>query len=214
MKKVGVIACAVMVTACVSRETNVKGIVTDATMNTMTIVSQQGDTLMFSILSAERDTPEGILLQDTAIISYMGEYRAGMSAEKIKVFPFKQPDDFALGAWQSYTYEGLLPAASGPGIRYSLTVRSHQHSGDGTFSLTMTYIEAEDGKDQSFSYTGKRFTQRGIPGDNDAIVWQLVTDDKKDIFNFLYEDEQTLTLLNDKFEKNSTGLDYTLKQIK
>lgn len=65
-----------------------------------------------------------------------------------------------------------------------------------------------------FPIPGKRFTQRGIPGDNDAIVWQLVTDDKKDIFNFLYEDEQTLSLLNDKFEKNSTGLDYTLKQIK
>ena len=77
----------------------------------------------------------------------------------------------------------------------------------------MTYIEAEDGKDQSFSYTGKRFTQRGIPGDNDATVWQLVTDDKKDIFNFLYEDEQTLTLLNDKFEKSSSGLNYTLKLV-
>ena len=213
MKKFGVIVCAVIMTACVSREKNVKGIITDATMNTMTIVSQQGDTLMFSVLSAERDTPEGILLQDTAIISYMGEYHAGMNAEKIKVFPAKQQDDLALGAGQSHTYEGLLPAASGPGIRYSLTVRSRQHSGDGTFSLTMTYIEAEDGKDQSFSYTGKRFTQRGIPGDNDATVWQLVTDDKKDIFNFLYDDEQTLTLLNDKFEKSSSGLNYTLKLV-
>ncbi len=213
MKKFGVIVCAVIMTACVSREKNVKGIITDATMNTMTIVSQQGDTLMFSVLSAERDTPEGILLQDTAIISYMGEYHAGMNAEKIKVFPAKQQDDLALGAGQSHTYEGLLPAASGPGIRYSLTVWSRQHSGDGTFSLTMTYIEAENGKDQSFSYTGKRFTQRGIPGDNDATVWQLVTDDKKDIFNFLYEDEQTLTLLNDKFEKSSSGLNYTLKLV-
>ena len=87
MKKFEVVACAVMMTACVSREKNVKGIITDVTMNTMTIVSQQGDTLMFSVLSAERDTPEGILLQDTAIISYTGEYQAGMNAEKIKVFP-------------------------------------------------------------------------------------------------------------------------------
>ena len=106
-----------------------------------------------------------------------------------------------------------MPAASCPGIRYSLTIQNQEHSGDGTFTLTMTYIEAENGKDAIFNYKGKRFTQRGDATNNDAIVWQLVADNGKDIFNFLREDEKTLTLLNDKFEKSETGLNYSLKLI-
>lgn len=107
-------------------------------------------------------------------------------------------------------YEGLLPAADCPGIRYTLTVRHQEHSGDGTFSLDMTYLEAEDGKDATFTYTGRRYTQRGIPGDDNATVWQLVTDDGEDTFNFLVEDSLTITLLNRDFQKSDTGLNYSL----
>ena len=41
----------------------------------------------------------------------------------------------------------------------------------------------------------------------------MVADNGKDIFNFLREDEKTLTLLNDKFEKSETGLNYSLKLV-
>ena len=88
-----------------------------------------------------------------------------------------------------------------------------EHSGDGTFQLQMTYLEAEDGKDVTFSYTGRRLTLRGIPSDADATVWQLLVDGKeKDVFNFLREDDQTLTLLNKDFEKNDSQLNYSLKR--
>ena len=70
-----------------------------------------------------------------------------------------------------------------------------------------------NGKDAIFNYKGKRFTQRGDATNNDAIVWQLVADNGKDIFNFLREDEKTLTLLNDKFENIETGLKYSLKSV-
>ncbi|MCM1373112.1 MAG: copper resistance protein NlpE N-terminal domain-containing protein [Bacteroides sp.] len=111
---------------------------------------------------------------------------------------------------ETHVYEGLLPAASGPGIEYVLTIHSCQHSGDGTFTLALTYKEAEDGKDKTFTYTGKRMTLRGIPEDDNATVWQCISEDGKETFNFLREDENKLTLLNDQFEKPQTQLNYSL----
>lgn len=119
----------------------------------------------------------------------------------------------ALGEMQQHTYEGLLPAASCPGIEYRLTIRHREHSGDGTFTLTLNYKEAEDGRDKAFTYTGKRLTQRGIPGDDNATVWQCITEDGRETFNFLREDDTTITLLNDKFEKAQSQLNYSLKLV-
>ena len=121
--------------------------------------------------------------------------------------------DSSLGDWQERTYEGVLPAADTPGIRYTLTVRNREYSGDGIFVLAMTYLEAENGKDETVAYTGRRFTQRGSADDKDAVVWQLVADDGT-VFNFLVSKEGTsLTLLNDKFEKPQSGLNYTLRLV-
>lgn len=118
-----------------------------------------------------------------------------------------------LGKMQVHSYEGLLPAASCPGIEYKLTIRNREHSGDGTFQLALTYKEAENGEDHTFTYNGKRLTLRGIPGDDNATVWQCVADDSNQVFNFLREDENTLTLLNDKCEKAQTDLNYSLKLV-
>ena len=127
------------------------------------------------------------------------------------VFSEEQKGGSELGALQNRTYEGLLPAASCPGIRYTLTISSREHSGDGTFTLTMTYLEAENGEDRSYTYTGRRFTLRGMAGDENATVWQLVADSDKGTFNFLREDDTTLTLLNDRLEKPETTLNYSLR---
>ena len=113
-------------------------------------------------------------------------------------------------AQETLVFEGLLPAASGPGIVYNLRVSSPRHSGDGTFRLSLTYKEAEDGQDKTFTYSGRRYTQRGIPGHNDATVWQMVTDDKQEIFNFLLQDRETLILLNDQFEVPQSKQNYAL----
>lgn len=118
-----------------------------------------------------------------------------------------------LGKMQVHSYEGLLPAASCPGIEYKLTIRNREHSGDGTFQLILTYKEAENGEDRTFTYNGKRLTMRGIPGDGNATVWQCISDGNNQVFNFLREDENTLTLLNDKCEKAQTDLNYSLKLV-
>lgn len=190
------------------KENQTKGVICDATMNTISIITKNKDTLSFSTLDADKSQVNGLLLNDTAEIFYKGKYSAGMPATKLIVYKNQ-----VSGALQTRTYEGILPAASCPGIHYSLTIQNQEHSGDGTFALTMTYIEAENGKDAVFNYKGKRFTQRGDATNNDAIVWQLVADNGEDIFNFLLEDEKTLTLLNDKFEKSETSLNYSLKLV-
>lgn len=120
-----------------------------------------------------------------------------------------------LGPWKESHYEGLLPAADGPGIRYQLVIRHRAYSGDGRFLLRLTYLEAEDGQDKTCTCMGQRYTQRGIPSDNDATVWQLISDLGDETYNFLYNQEgQTLTLLDKDFRRNASDLNYTLKPIK
>lgn len=121
--------------------------------------------------------------------------------------------DDALGAMQTLTYEGVLPGASNPGIRYTLILRSREHSGDGTFSLTMTYLEADNAKDASHTYQGRRFTLRGMPTDENATVWELVSDTGKEIFYFLDDRQNGLILLDKDRKKIDSKLNYALKRI-
>lgn len=328
MKKVWVFitACLLSGSCATSPEMkSFKGVITDATMNTITIVKSGNDTLPFSTMNADRTKARGLLVGDSLEVFYSGKYKPGMEASKIvliarylvggnrdahgcltsagytwsevqqncvrlwekgirleavdgsrrSIYVLFSPDslraelfasdnevreildrralpsgghvwnvedddtknlryeegcwtisqrgkllykqeksdnDVTLGQWEELRYEGVLPAADCRGIKYQLSIRHREHSGDGSFLLTLTYLEAENGKDAVFTYTGSRNTQRGIPADKDATVWQLVSE-KGEVFNFLYEDENTLTLLNGDFEKAASGLDYTLKRI-
>lgn len=184
-----------------------------------TIVSDGGDTLSFSIPCASIDQAREILPGDTILVIYSGTYHAYMVADSAKLY-LRQIDGGDLeetatemGSIQTHSYVGLLPAASCQGIEYKLTIRNREHSGNGTFQLTLTYKEAENGEDRTFTYNGKRFTLRGIPGDDNATVWQCITDDNNNIFNFLRENVNKLTLLNDKCEKAKDNLNYSLRLV-
>ena len=119
----------------------------------------------------------------------------------------------SLGPLEEEYFEGVLPAASCPGIRYLLTVRHRSYSGDGAYHLAMTYLEAEKGKDVTFESIGKRLTQRGTSEDSAATVWQLIDDNGKQEANFVYEPmNQTLTLLTKDFKRIESSLDYSLKR--
>lgn len=123
-------------------------------------------------------------------------------------------NDRDLGNWMELHYEGLLPAADCPSIGYRLHVRHREHSGDGQFCLQLTYIDADKGKDAVYTCIGKRYTLRGIPADNDAVVWQLISDNGEIVLNFLYGEEgKKLTLLDSRFEKPAAESDYSLKKV-
>lgn len=194
-----------------------KGIVTKVAneehIQTATIVTNDGDTLSFSILGTSIDQSQKIRPGDTLEVMHSGKYHPCMVAESVSFRPSREGTDMGLGKMQVHSYDGLLPAASCPGIEYKLTIRNREHSGDGTFRLTVTYKDAENGEDRIFTYNGRRFTLRGIPGDDNATVWQCVADNDNKIFNFLRVDANTLTLLNDKCEKSQDNLNYNLKLV-
>ena len=79
--------CTGITFACSPKASMVKGVICDATINTLTVVSEEGDTLSFSTLDTERVVTDGILLDDTAIVYHSGKYKTGMEAQKIVVVP-------------------------------------------------------------------------------------------------------------------------------
>lgn len=109
-------------------------------------------------------------------------------------------------------YEGVLPAADGPGIRYRLTLLGKERSGDGTFRLTTTYLEAEQGEDRSFRSRGRWRTLRGTADDSDATVLQLEPDDSTDPVDFLYMTD-SLEMLGSGRTRIESSLDYTLRLV-
>lgn len=110
--------------------------------------------------------------------------------------------DSSLGRTQTRLYEGLLPDASCRDAECRLLISNREHSGDGTFKLTLVHKGADGGKDKTKVLTGRRYTLRGMPCDDNATVWQFIDSDSRQIFNFLYQDDKNLILLNDKFEKH------------
>lgn len=94
--------------------------------------------------------------------------------------------------------------ASTDSVSIQLTVTSREYRGDGRFWLLITDPLAGEQNE----YEGRRFTQRGIPSDNDATVWQLRPDyNDTPIYNFLYNSaDSTLTLLNTRYEPTDTIL--------
>ena len=119
----------------------------------------------------------------------------------------------ALGPEMLRIYEGLLPAADGPGIRYELTLENREHSGDGTYRLAMTYLEAENGRDTTFFSSGRWGTLRGTDDDPDATVYQLnIGDTTLEQINFLsYPD--SLIMLGADMKRAESKLNYTLKLV-
>ncbi len=113
----------------------------------------------------------------------------------------RSDNDGSLGPWVEERFEGEIPDSLCPGTAYLLLVRHREHSGDGQFFLRCAGRETDSGNDAGYTCTGRRYTLRGTPSDNDATVWRLVSDNDGRVFNFLYgADGHALTLLDDKFE--------------
>lgn len=119
--------------------------------------------------------------------------------------------DPQLGDLKTRAYQGVVPAASCPGIDYTLVIYSQENSGDGVYKLSQRYIEAEDGKDVVFTTYGRRYTLRGDAENKNAVVYQLVPFDSKECVNLLLLSDDNLELLNNKFERPKSKLNYTLR---
>lgn len=112
-----------------------------------------------------------------------------------------------LGDVSERTYEGTLPCADCPGIRYTLTLRNQEHSGDGVFELTTEYIDRDTFREQ-----GTWLTLRGNADDPDATIYQLNPEPASEPLYFLYRGE-SLEMLDREQRKIESELNYTLKAV-
>lgn len=116
-------------------------------------------------------------------------------------------DGSGLGEPVEVVYEGMT--SSVPVCNVSLAVRHRRNSGDGVFRFA-----AVCAGDTVELVEGKRYTQRGIPGDNDATVWQFVSSGRERIFNYLVKNDSVLVLLDDKFQVVSDADSLSLEKVK
>ena len=155
-----------------------------------------------------------ILVAMAAIITSCGS-KGNKSAEMIaegesdSIFAV---NDSTLGDLQTYTYEGIIPAADAEGINYQLTLQEAGEDSLGTYNLTTTYLGTKDGN-QVFTDSGTVVTIIGIPNDSTAIVYQLVSAAPgHEKTNFLAEGDSAVTMIGKDFKKAATKLNYTLKK--
>lgn len=108
------------------------------------------------------------------------------------------------------TYSGTIPAADGPGIKYTVTL-----SGDSakTFTLEEVYLQAKDGKDDVKTYTGDVETINKEVNGKAVKAYKLAMD-KDNALYLLVKDDATLSVVNDQLEEAASGMNYDLKVVK
>ena len=120
-------------------------------------------------------------------------------------------NDSTLGELQTYSYEGILPAADAEGINYQLTL---QEAGQDSLHIQSDdhLFRNKDGN-QAFTDSGTVVTIIGIPNDSTAIVYQLISATPgHEKTNFLAEGDSALTMIGKDFKKAVSKLNYTLKK--
>ena len=83
MKKLlAIAAAALLLWSCAPKSSSSKGVVLDASMNTVMVVSGS-DTLTFSTMNADKSEVDGLFIGDTLEVFYEGDYTPGMEASKV-----------------------------------------------------------------------------------------------------------------------------------
>lgn len=133
------------------------------------------------------------------------EQREALNAK----FPIREN----LGPVETRVFEGVIPCADCPGIKYVLALTSQKHSGDGVYSQSMIYLQADRGKDAQFKSSGTWTTQRGDADDKDATVYELSEEATGYKTYFLYQ-RDSLTMLSPDLKKAESELNYTIRLVK
>lgn len=112
-------------------------------------------------------------------------------------------------------YEGVLPAADGPGIRYVLSVTNAGPDGEGGYTLVTTYRDAEGpGKDKSFTSKGKKEVIRKEVNNQKKTALKLTPDDGDTPVYFAVVNDTTLRLVNDSLQEAVSDLNYDIIRVK
>lgn len=104
-------------------------------------------------------------------------------------------------------YEGVVPAADGPGVRYEIALAQDSTMG---VRMTETYLEAENGKDMTTQYVGK--AEQVVEQRGGVEVRGLKLDFENEDFYFVQKGDTTLRMVNSDWEEAASGLNYDLKR--
>ena len=112
-------------------------------------------------------------------------------------------------------YEGILPAADGPGIDYVLTLNAATDGVDTTYTLDMTYLDAEgQGKNKTFSSKGKQQTIQKVVNKKPTKAVKLTPNDGEAPMYFVIVNDTTLRLVNDSLQEAVSDLNYDIIKVK
>ena len=111
-------------------------------------------------------------------------------------------------------YEGILPAADGPGIQYVLSVDSIGADGECGYTLVTTYLDAAGkGQDKSFTSNGKgKVIQKNV-NSKKKTAYQLTPDNGEAPVYFVVVNDTTLRLVNDSLQEAVSDLNYDIIQV-
>ena len=110
----------------------------------------------------------------------------------------------------SLRFQGEVPAADGPGIKYTVTLAGDSAK---TFTLEEVYLQAKDGKDDTKSYTGQvEVIKKDVKG-QPVTAYKLAMD-KDNALYLLVKDDATLRVVNDQLEEAASANNYDLKLVK
>lgn len=112
-------------------------------------------------------------------------------------------------------YEGILPAADGPGIQYVLSVDSVGPDGESGYTLVTTYLDADGaGKNKSFATKGKKQVIQKDVNNKKKTAIKLTPDDGDAPVYFVVVNDTTLRLVNDSLQEAVSDLNYDIIQVK
>lgn len=112
-------------------------------------------------------------------------------------------------------YEGTLPAADGPGIDYVLTLNATTDGMDTTYTLDMTYLDAQgQGKNKTFTSKGKQQTVKKVVNKKPVTAVKLSPKDGEAPMYFVIVNDTTLRLVNDSLQEAISDLNYDIVKVK
>ena len=105
-------------------------------------------------------------------------------------------------------YEGVLPCADCSGLKTELTlIKNARTDAPEIYRLRETYL----GKPaKPLMSTGKWMILRGIPGNDDATIYQLNPDKQQEIRNFLVVNDNQIRQLDRDMKEIESTLNFTL----
>lgn len=112
-------------------------------------------------------------------------------------------------------FEGTLPAADGPGIDYILTLNAATDGVDTTYTLDMTYLDAEgQGKNKTFTSKGKQQMMQKVVKKQPKKVVKLTPNNGDAPMYFVIVNDTTLRLVNDSLQEAVSDLNYDIIKVK